>query len=55
MDLVILVSHSDQRLHQNVIRNRLSQSETMVCGIPNCAQTCSKKILVVASVVILFL
>jgi hypothetical protein len=55
MDLVSLVSSSDQRLDHNVLRNRLSQSKTMVCGIPKCTQTHSKKSLVVASVVMLFL
>jgi hypothetical protein len=55
MDLVILVSSSDQRLDQNVLRNQLSQSETMVCGIPKCTQTRSKKRLAMASVVMLFL
>jgi hypothetical protein len=43
MDLVSLVSSSDQRLDQNVLRNQLSRSETMVCGIPKCTQTRSKK------------
>jgi hypothetical protein len=55
MDLVSLVSNSDQRLDQNVLRNQLSLSETMVFGIPKCTQTRSKKSLVVASVVMLFL
>jgi hypothetical protein len=55
MDLVSLVSSSDQRLDQNVLRNILSQSETMVCGIPKCTQTHSKKSLAVASAVMLFL
>jgi hypothetical protein len=45
----------DQRLDQNVLRNRLSLSETMVCGSPKCTQTCSKNILEVASAVMLFL
>jgi hypothetical protein len=55
LDLVSLVSISDQRLDQNVLRNRLSRYETMVYGIPKCTQTHSKKILVVASTVMLFL
>jgi hypothetical protein len=55
VDLVSLVSNSDQRLNQNVMRNRLSQLETMVCGIHKCTQTHSKKSLGVASVVMLFL
>jgi hypothetical protein len=55
MDLVSLVSSSDQRLNQNVLRNRLSLSKTMVCGIPKCTHTHSKKSLAVASVVMLFL
>jgi hypothetical protein len=54
MDLVSYVSSSDQRLDQNVLRNRLSQYEIMVCGIQKCTQTCSKNILAVASVVMLF-
>jgi hypothetical protein len=55
VDLVILVSIYDQRLEQNVLRNQLSRSETMVSGIPKCTHTRSKKSLVVASVVMLFL
>jgi hypothetical protein len=55
VDLVSLVSSSDQRLDQNVLRNRLSRSETMVCWIPKCTQTRSKKILEVAFVVMFFL
>jgi hypothetical protein len=55
VDLVSLVSSSDQRLDQNVLRNRLSRSEIMVCGIPKCTHTHSKKILAVASTVMLFL
>jgi hypothetical protein len=55
MDLVSLVSNSDHRLDQDVLRNRLSQSEMMVCGILKCTHTHLKKILAVASVVILFL
>jgi hypothetical protein len=55
VDLVSLLSRSDQRLNQNVLRNRLSRSETMVYGIPKCTQTRSKKSLAVASVVMLFL
>jgi hypothetical protein len=55
MDLVSLVSNNDQRFDQNVMRNRLSQSETMVCGIPKFTHTHSKKSLTVASIVMLFL
>jgi hypothetical protein len=55
MDLVSLVSSSDHRLDQNVLRNRLSRSETMVCGIPKCTQTRSKKSLVVAYAMMLLL
>jgi hypothetical protein len=55
VDLVILVSNSDQRLDQNLLRNRLSRSETMVCGIPKSTQTHSRKSLVIASSVMLFL
>jgi hypothetical protein len=55
MDLVSLVSSSDQRLDQNVLINQLSRSKTMVFVIPKCTQTCSKNILAVASAVILFL
>jgi hypothetical protein len=43
VDLVSLVCSGDQRLDQNVLINRLSQSKTMVCGIPKCTQTHSKK------------
>jgi hypothetical protein len=49
------VSSSDQRLDQNVLRNKLSLSEKMVYGIPKCTQTHSKKRLAVASAVMLFL
>jgi hypothetical protein len=55
VDLMRLVSNSDHRLTQNVLRNRISQSEIMVYGIPKCTYTHSKKSLVVASVVMLFL
>jgi hypothetical protein len=55
VDLVSLVSNIDQRLEQNVLRNLLSLSEMIDCGIPKCTHTCSKKSLAVASVVILFL
>jgi hypothetical protein len=54
VDLVSLVSSSDQRLDQNVLRNRLSRSEIMVCGILKCTHTHSKKSLVVAYVVMFF-
>jgi hypothetical protein len=55
VDLVSLVSSSDQRLDQNVLRNQLSQSETLVCGIPKLTHTRSKKSLAVAFAVMLFL
>jgi hypothetical protein len=55
VDLVSLVSSSDPSIDSNVMRNRLSRYEKMVCGIPKCTQTRSKKSLAVASVVILFL
>jgi hypothetical protein len=55
VDLVSLVSSCDQRLNQNVLRNRLSQYEMMFCGIPKCTHTRSKKRLEVTSVVMLFL
>jgi hypothetical protein len=55
MDLVSLVSSSDKRLDQNVLRNRLPLSEKMFCGSRKCTQTHSKKSLVVAYVVMLFL
>jgi hypothetical protein len=55
MDLVSLVSNSDQRLNQNVLRNRMSRYETMVCRIPKCNHTRSKKILAVAFSMMLFL
>jgi hypothetical protein len=44
-----------QRLDKNVLRNQMSRSETMVCGIPKCTHTRSKKSLPVASIVMLFL
>jgi hypothetical protein len=55
VDLVILVSSCDQRLDHNVLRNRMSRSETMVCRIPKCTQNHSKKSLAVASAVMFFL
>jgi hypothetical protein len=55
MDLVNLVSNNDQRLNQNNLNNMLSRSDMMVFGSWKCTHTCSKKILVVALVVILFL
>ena len=55
VDLVSLVSNIDQRLDQNVLRNLLSRSDMIDCGIPKCTHTRSKKILVVASAVIFFL
>jgi hypothetical protein len=55
VDLVILVSDNDQRLEQNVLRNVLSRSEAMVCGIQKWTHTRSKKILVVYVIVMLFL
>jgi hypothetical protein len=47
MDLVSLVSNSDQRLDQNVLKKMLSRFEMMVCGIANCTHIHSKKSLVV--------
>jgi hypothetical protein len=44
-----------QRLDQKVLRNLLSQSEMMVCGIPKWTHTHSKKILAVSSTVTFFL
>ena len=55
VDLVSLVSNGDQRLDHNVLRKLLSQYEIMVCGIPKCTHTFSKKILAMAIAVILFL
>jgi hypothetical protein len=55
VDLVSLVSNSDQRLDQNVLRNLLSRYEVMVCGIPKWTHTRSRKILVVSVIVMLFL
>jgi hypothetical protein len=55
MDLVSLVSSNDQRLDQNVLINRISRYETMVCGIQKCTQTRSKKSFSLTSVVMLFL
>jgi hypothetical protein len=55
VDLVSLVSNSDQRLDQNVLRNRLSQFGIMFCGIPKCTHTHSKKSLIVAFAVMFFL
>jgi len=55
MELVSLVSNIDQRHDQNALRNLLSQSNIMECGIQKCTHTYSNKILTVASIVILFL
>ena len=55
MDLVSFVSNIDQRLDQNVLRNLLSRSDMIDCGIPKCTHTHSKKILGVASTMIFFL
>jgi hypothetical protein len=55
VDLVSLVSRHDQMIDQNVLRNRLSRSETMGCGIQNCTHTHLKKILALDSAVMLFL
>ena len=55
MDLVRLVSSIDQRLDQSVLRNLLSQSDMIDCGIPKCTHIRSKKSLAVASAVIFFL
>ena len=55
VDLVSLVSNIDQRLDQNVLRNLLSRSDMIDCGIPKCTHTRSKKSLAMASVVIFFL
>ena len=55
MDLVSFVFNIDQRLDQNVLRNLLSRSDMIDCGILKCTHTHSKKSLVVASAVIFFL
>ena len=55
VDLVSLVSNIDQRLDQNVLRNLLSRSDMIDCGIPKCTNTRSKKSLTVDYVVIFFL
>ena len=55
MDFVSLVSRIEHRLDQNVLRNMLSRSEIIDCGIPKCTHTRSKKSLAVASIVIFFL
>jgi hypothetical protein len=55
VDLVRLVSNSDQRLDQNVLRNLLSQSKMMVCGIQKWTHTRSKKSLAVSVTMILFM
>jgi hypothetical protein len=55
MDLVSLVSNSDERLDQNVNRNLFYRSDMLFYGILKCTHTCSKKTLAVASFVIFFL
>jgi hypothetical protein len=54
VDLVSLVSSIDQRLDQNVLRNLLSRSEMIYCGIPKCTHIRSNKSLTVASAMIVF-
>jgi hypothetical protein len=55
VDFMSLVSNRDQRLDQKVMRNLLSRSEMMVCGIPKLTHTRSKKSLEVSSAVNFFL
>ena len=55
MDFVSLVSSIDHRLDQNVLRNLLSRSEIIDCGIPKCTHTHSKKSLAVDFAMIFFL
>ena len=55
LDLASLVSNIDQRLDQNMMRNLMSRSDMIYCGIPKCTHTHSKKSLAVASTVIFFL
>jgi hypothetical protein len=55
VNLVSLVSSSDERLEKNVLRKQLSQYDKMFCGIPKCTCTCSNNILAATSVVMLFL
>ena len=55
VDLVSLVSSIDHRLDRNVLRNILSRSEIIGCGIPKCTHTHSKNSLAVDFVVIFFL
>jgi hypothetical protein len=43
VDFVSLVSNRDQKIDQNVLRNRLSRSDMMVCGIPKWTHGHSKK------------
>jgi hypothetical protein len=55
VELVNLVSNSDQRLDQNVLRNLLYRSKMMVCGIPKGNHTHSKNSLVISVILMLFL
>jgi hypothetical protein len=55
VDLMSLVSNSDQRLDQNVLRSLFPWSDMMVYGIQNWTHTHSKNILVVSLAVIFFL
>ena len=55
VDLVSFVSNIDQRLDQNVLRNLLSRSDMINCGIPKCTHTHLKKSSVMAYVVIFLL
>jgi hypothetical protein len=55
VDLVSLVSSSDQRIDHNVLRKQLSRYEMMVCGIPKYTHTHLKKRLAMASTVMLLL
>jgi hypothetical protein len=55
VDFVSLVSNRDQRLNQKVLRNLMSQSEMMVCGIQKWTHTRSKKRLELSANMTLFL
>jgi hypothetical protein len=55
VDLVSLVSNSDQRLNHNLLRNMLSLSKVMAFGIPKWTHTRLKKIFEASLVVMFFL
>jgi hypothetical protein len=55
VDFVSLVSNRNKRFDQKVLRNLLSRSDMMVCGIPKWTHTRLKKNLEISAAVTFFL